>query len=237
MKLVGLALLDPRSAIEQAIGRPRPGRIAATVLAITALLGAATLPRQLSWLTAALAPTGDLFGDMHHAAMRGGLLRVIIADRLVPPPTIVVAAIVLALAAEPILSLAEDRRRAVWAVLLLGLAPLTVQRVGELAVAYLTAVGAPPHPGEAVGLPQGFVTGPLLLWRSGEPPPWLLSLSQRANLISVWSLILWTIGLKMLDQRRLSPWHVALPLACFGLAAFSTWWLAPMVTSLLLGSP
>ncbi len=237
MKLLGLALLDPRSAVEDAILRPRPGRIAVAALVITALLGGATLPRQLDLLAAALAPTGDLFGDMHHAAMQGGLLRVIVADRLVPPPTIVVAAIVLALAAEPILALAEERRRAIWAVLLLGLAPLMVQRVGELAVAYLTAVGTAPRPGEAVSLPQGFVTGPLLLWRSGDPPPWLLSLSQRVNLVSVWSLALWTVGLKMLDQRRLSLWHVALPWACFGLAAFSTWWLAPMVTSLLLGSP
>ncbi len=237
MTPLGLVLLDPPSAVREAIRRPRPGVLALAALAGAAVLGAATLPRQLSLLAASLAPTGNMLRDLHHAAMRTGLLRLIIADRLVPPPTIVIGAVVLALAAEPILSLAEDRRRAIWAVLLLGLAPLLVQRMGELAVTYLAAVGEPVRPGDAVGLPQRFTTGPLLLWRTGDPPPWLVSLSQRANLISVWSLILWTIGLKTLDGRRLSAWHVALPPACLGLSAFLTWWLTPMVASLLLGSP
>jgi hypothetical protein len=237
MTLAALVLLDPRRAIREAVGQPRPALIALAALAATVLLGAATLPRQLDLLSAALAPMGDLARDLHHAAMRAGLTRIIVADRLMPPPTLLVAALVLGLAAEPVLSLAEDRRRAVWAVVLLGLAPLVVQRLGELAVVYASAVASPPRPGDAVSLASRFTTGPLLFWWTDNPPPWLVSVNQRFSLVTLWGSVIWTVGLTELDGRRLASWHVALPLACLGVAALATWWLAPMVTGMLLGSP
>ncbi len=237
MKLLGLVLVDPPQAARQAIARPRPMAWTAGVLALIVLAGASTLPRQLALLSASLAPTGDVMQDTHYSALRDGLLRIILADRLIPPPTVVLAAAILALAAEPILALAEERRRTVWAVLLLGVTPLLIQRVGELAVTYLAAYGPRPHPGEAVGLPQRFTTGPLLFWPAGDSPAWLLSFNQRVNLVSLWSLALWSIGLRELDGRHWRAWHLALPVCCLGLAAFFTWWLGPMVTSLVLGSP
>ena len=237
MKLLGLVLVDPPQAARQAIARPRPMAWTAGVLALIALAGVSTLPRQLALLTASLAPTGDLMQDMHYSALRDGLVRIILADRLVPPPTIVLGGAILALAAEPILALAEERRRAVWAVLLLGIAPLLIQRVGELAVTYLATTGPRPHPGDAVGLPQRFTTGPLLFWSAGDPPPWLLSVNQRFNLVSLWSLVLWSMGLRELDDRHWRAWHLALPVCCLGLAALFTWWLGPMVTSIVLRSP
>ncbi len=237
MKLIALVLVDPRRAVQEAIGQPRPAVVALGVLVITALLGAATLPRQLDLLFAALAPTGDVARDLHHAAMEAGLTRIIVADRLMPPPTLLVAALVLGLAAEPVLSLAEDRRRAVWTVVLLGVAPLMVQRIGELAVTYVSAVGSPPLPGDAVSVASRFVTGPLLFSWTDTPPSWLVSVNQRLNLVTLWAVVIWTIGLKELDGRRLASWHVALPAACLGLAALATWWLAPMVAGLLLGTP
>lgn len=237
MKLIAMVLVDPRRAVEEAMGRPRPLVVALGVLTITALLGAATLPRQLDLLFAALAPTGDLARDLHHAAMEAGLTRIIVVDRLVPPPTLLVAALVLGLAAEPVLSLAEDRRRAVWTVVLLGLAPLMVQRIGELAVAYLSAVGSPPRAGDAVGVAHRFTTGPLLFWWTDSPPRWLVSVNQRFNLITMWGIVIWTVGLKELDGRRLASWHVALPAACLAVAALATWWLSPVVSALLLGTP
>lgn len=237
MKLIAMVLVDPRRAVQEAIGQPRPFVVALGALAITALIGAATLPRQLDLLLTSLAPTGDLARDLHHAAMQAGLTRVIIADRLVPPPTLILAALVLAIAAEPVLSLAEDRRRAVWTIVLLGLAPLMVQRIGELAVAYLSAVGQPPRPGDAVGLPQRFTTGPLLFWWTDSPPSWLVSVNQRLNLVTLWGIVIWAVGLRELDGRRLAVWHAALPAACLAVAALATWWLSPMVAGLLLGSP
>ncbi|OGU33379.1 MAG: hypothetical protein A3K13_04835 [Gemmatimonadetes bacterium RIFCSPLOWO2_12_FULL_68_9] len=237
MKLIAMVLVDPRRAVQEAIGQPGPAVVVLGALAITALLGAATLPRQLDLLFASLAPTGDLARDLHHAAMQAGLTRIIVADRLMPPPTLLVAALVLGLAAEPVLSLAEDRRRAVWTVVLLGLAPLMVQRIGELAVAYLSAVGSPPRPGDAVGVAQRFTTGPLLFWWTDSPPPWLVSVNQRINLVSLWGIVIWTVGLRELDGRRLASWHVALPATCLAVAALATWWLSPMVSGLLLGAP
>jgi hypothetical protein len=237
VNLIALVLIDPRRAVRVAIGQPRPAVIALTALVTTALLGAATLPRQLDLLSASLAPMGDLARDLHHAAMQAGLTRIVVADRLMPPPTLLVAALVLGLAAEPVLSLAEDRRRAVWAVVLLGLAPLVVQRLGELAVVYASAVGSPPRPGDAVGLASRFTTGPLLFWWTDNPPPWLVSTNQRVSLVTLWAIVIWTVGVKELDGRRLASWHVALPVACLGVAALATWWLAPMVAGLLLGTP
>lgn len=237
MKLLAMVLVDPRHAVQEAMRQPRPAVVALGALAITALLGAATLPHQLQLLLASLAPTGDLARDLHHAAMEPGLTRVIIADRLMPPPTLLVAALVLGLAAEPVLSLAEDRRRAVWTVVLLGLAPLVVQRIGELVVTYVSAVGSPPRPGDAVSLASRFTTGPLLFSWTDSPPAWLVSVNQRLNLVTVWSIVIWTIGLRELDACRLAGWHVALPAACLAVAGLATWWLAPMVAGLLLGSP
>ena len=237
MKFLALVLVDPRGAVREAMGRPRPVVIALGALVLTALLGAATVPRQLDLLSASLAPIGDMARDLHHAAMRAGLTRIIVADRLMPPPTLLVAALVLGFAAEPVLSLAEDRRRAVWAVVLLGLAPLMVQRIGELAVAYVSAVSLPPRPGDAVGLASRFTTGPLLLWWTDSPPPWLVSVNQRFNLMTLWGIVIWTVGLKELDGRRLASWHVVLPVTCLAVAALATWWLSPLVSGLLLGAP
>ena len=237
MRLLAMVLVDPRRAVQEAIGQPRPAAVVLGALVTIALLGAATLPRQLDLLFASLAPTGDLARDLHHAAMQAGLTRIIVAGRLMPPPTLLVAALVLGLTAEPVLSLAEDRRRAVWTVVLLGLAPLMVQRIGELAVMYLSAVGSPPRPGDAVSVAHRFTTGPLLLWWSDNPPRWLVSVNQRFNLISLWSLVVWTVGLKELDGRPLASWHVALPAACLAVAAMATWWLSPMVAGVLLGTP
>ncbi len=232
-----MALVDPLEAARASLREPRPGALLLGVLAAAMLLGGATLPRQLTLLAQALAPTGDLLRDLHHAAMRDGLVRIVVADRIVPPPTLLLGAAVVAVAAEPILMLSQENRRAVWAVLLLGLAPMVVQRVGELAVTYLAAVGSPP-PGEAIALPQRFTTGLLLVWHPPEGAArWLVSLNQRINLVSLWSVVIWSAGLRVLDQRRLAAWHVGLPLFGLGLAALCTWWLSPLVAGLLLGQP
>jgi hypothetical protein len=231
------ALFDPGAAIRDATRQPRPVLVGAIGLGMVCVLGLATLPRQLSLLASALAPAGDVLRDMHHAAMRSGLLRVVIADRLVPPPTVVLAGVILAVAAEPVLALAGERRGAIWTVALLGMTPLIAQRAGELAVTYLAAVGSLPTPGEAVALPQRFSTGPLLLWGAGEAPAWLVSLSQRLDLITFWCLVPWTIGLRELDGRRLASWHVVLPLTSLAFGGLATWWLAPLATSALLGPP
>lgn len=236
---MGAALVDPWGGARATARAPGPGTLLLALLALVVLIGAATLPRQLDVLARALAPTGDLPRDLHHAALRDGLLRLIVVDRVMPPPTLLLATVVVAVAAQPILMLSEDTRRVIWSVLLLGLAPLVVQRLGELAVTYLATVGPVPAPGEAIVLPQRFTTGPLLFWRPapGETARWLVSLNQRINLISLWSVLIWSLGLRVLDGRRLAIWHVALPAVSLTLAALATWWLSPLAAGLLLGQP
>lgn len=237
-KIWATALVDPTEAARACLREPRPGALLFGILAAAVLLGGATLPRQLALLAQALAPTGDSLRDLQHAAMRDGLVRIVVADRVVPPPTLLLGAAVVAVAAEPLLMLSRESRRAVWGVLLLGLAPMVVQRIGELAVTYLAGVGASPPPGEAIALPQRFMTGPLLVWHPPEGAArWLVSLNQRINLVSLWSVVIWSAGLRVLDQRRLAVWHVGLPLFGLGLAALCSWWLSPIVATMLLGQP
>ena len=230
------ALADPVGAARRAGDRPAPARTAAGLLALVVALGAGTLPRQLALLRHSLEPTGRLLVDVHHRALAAGLTRLILFDRLVPPPTVLLAGVLLALAAEPMLSFAQDHRFRVRAVMVLGLAPLLVQRAGELAVAYLLT--APPHPtpGLAVVLPQQFATGPALFW-SGVAPAWLEALSARINVMTLWSVGVWAAGLRELDGGRLRAWHVALPVFCLAGAGFITWSLGPSVLALILGRP
>jgi hypothetical protein len=236
-KRLGGLLVDPAGTAKAAHGSELGG-LALTVFTAVAAVGACTLPRQLSVLDHALSATGQPALDMHYQAMRSGLTRVIIADRLVLSPTLLLAAFLLVLASEPILALARDRRKTLWVVALLGLAPLLVQQVGELILTYLASLGPNPSPGEAVNLPQRFVTGPLLLWKDeASPPAWLEAIDARFNLITLWCVAVWSLGLRTLDGGKLRPWHVGAPLMSLGIAGAATWVATPWVMSALLGRP
>ncbi len=226
-------LVDPGGTLRRAVADPHPAVLAAGLFAALSVLGLATLPRQIHLLAEALPPTGDWLLDDQQAELRAGVLRLVVADRLVASPTLLLAVLLLAWAAEPVLMLARERRDAIWTTVLLGLAPLLVQRVGELAICYLAAQPGGTA-GDAVTLPHRFVTGPLLLWRGGPPPLWLQRLDARADLILVWSVLLWTLGLRQLDGGRLRTWHVALPAACAAGAAVVTWVLGPVALGAVL---
>lgn len=234
---LGTVVVDPAAAMRSAARTPEPVVIGLGIIALATLVATAGLPRQFDLLSRALAPTGDLLRDLRTTTMESGLTRLILGDRLVPPPTLVLAALLLAAAADPVLALARDRRRALWAVVLLGLTPLLAQRLGELAVTYLTVFDAVPRAGDAVTLPHTFSTGPALLWPGERAPVWLTSLSQRVNLVAAWAVALWAIGLKELDRGKLAAWHVTLPVGCLLVATVITWWLSPIATAMLLGRP
>lgn len=238
LRVLGTALANPGTACRAIAERPRPLALAGLLAVAVTAAGAATLPRQLALLNQALAPGGDMLRDLHHAAMQAGLLRLMVVDRLVPPPTLVVAAILLVIAADPVLAVAQDQRRVLWAVAVAGLTPLAVQRLGELVVTYLAVVPAHPVPGDPIALPQRFATGALLLWwRDDVPPPWLLAVNARLNLFAGWSVAIWSVGLRQLDREPPTAWHVALPLGCVALAALTTYWLRAMAAALVLGTP
>ena len=97
-------------------------------------LGALTLPRQLPALSTALLGPG---GPSHGVLMLGGLRRLMVLDRVVPPPTPVVAGVLLYLLAGAWVGDAPGRRRALVAVIALGLTPLIMLRLGELITVWL----------------------------------------------------------------------------------------------------
>ncbi len=235
-RLVSL-LVDPW----RAMGAAGTGRGAGAGLAVLgaglAALGAATLPRQVDLVHRLLPRMGGAAADGHAQALREGVIRLMVVDRLVPNPTLLVAAVLLALAAEPMLGLADDRRRAIWQVTLLGLTPLLVQRVGELLVTYLVPAAAFVTPGDAVGAPQRFATGPRLLWSGAVAPRWAEVLEPRLNLVVLWVAGLWAVGLARLEGGRVAPWHVALALACVAVAGAATWAVAPVALAVVLGRP
>ncbi len=230
------ALINPPEAMRRGALAPRPLRTLAALAGAVVALGLATIPRQITMLSRALAITGDPLVDLQREALRSGLLRLIVADRLVPSPTLLVAAVLLVAAAEPVLMLARDRRKAIVQVATLGLAVLLVARLGELAMTYLLPLAEQMRAGDALLAPHRFRSGPLLLWRSAHPAPaWLELLEPRANLLVLWAVALWTVGLRELDGGRFSAWHLALPAVCVLGAGVITWILGPVVVAAILG--
>jgi hypothetical protein len=227
----GLAVLvDPQGALTRALASPRPWLLLAVVALAWLILGLGTLPRQLGLLDMALAPTGGDMTASHVGALTAGLTRLMIVDRLIPLPAVLVASVLLFLTAEPILMLAADRRRELLVVIVLGLAPLVLLRAGELVVAWFTDIGPGVSPGEVLRLPHRFASGARLLWREGGPPPAVLeTLEARANLFSAWSVGLWTYGLSRLDTAGLRAWHALLPIACLVGGGLVTWITGPLL--------
>lgn len=230
-------LVDPAGSIRASLRDPVVVPMIASVVLGCAALGAATLPRQMQELWAAVAPIGDPLRDVPHAMMWRGLRRLALVDRLVPPAGALAAALLIVLAAEPVLALPRDRRHALWSVAVLGLAPLLALRMGELVITYLPHGPGLRPPGEVLRLPHQFVTGPLLIWPAESAPAWLHVVDARLNLITLWCVVLWMLGLRGLDGGRLAAWHLAVPLAALVGGGLFSWLLAPPVISLILGRP
>ncbi len=229
LRLLGM-LVDPTSALRSAVRDPQATRLTIVLVLSLVVLSLGTLPRQLALLAEVLAGP-----DSRYALMRPGLVRLIVVDRLVPPPSLVLAAGVLVLLAEPALGIARHRRAALVAVAVLGLAPVGVQRVGELVVTYAAAVAR--TPGAVVELPHRFVSGPLLVWSGRGAPTWMHVVDARVNLVALWCVVLWSLGLKELVAARLGPWRFALPVMAVMIAGVMTWAFSQPFLLLLLGRP
>lgn len=237
-KLLGTVLIDPVRATRAVAREPSFQGLALATVSSLLCLGVATLPRQLTVLRQALGATGHANQDLHYSLIAPGLTRVIVADRLFPSPTLLLAACALVVLAEPLLALARDRRGTLWALAVLGLAPLLVQAIGELLLAYSGAIDGRPTPGMAVSLANGFHSGPQLLWPAGTTPPkWLVLLDARLNLISLWCVALWSVGLRTIDGGSFRGWHLGVPMASLAVGAVSTWVLGPVAIMAVLGRP
>ena len=234
MKLRDFAsvLVVPGRAVSVAESTPSPEAVLCLLIGGAALLRATTLPRQIGELSSQInGVTSDALAA-HYAAMRSGLIRLIVFDRLVPPPTLVLSAFLVGLAAGPALSLSRDQDRLLWTAILLGLAPIAIQRIGETVATYLTAAGTL---GDAITLPQVFATGPGLF--AGADHRWVEQLDASLNLVSLWCLFLWAGVLWVLDGGKWKAWHVGLPLLALVIGGVVTGVLGPaVIRGILIGS-
>ncbi|MCK5712150.1 MAG: hypothetical protein KAI25_05500, partial [Hyphomicrobiaceae bacterium] len=89
-------LVDPRGAMRGVAERPSPWALIVALASGLVALGLATLPRQLALLDRTMGATGDPLLDAQMELLRSGVLRLIVADRLVASPTLIVAALLLA---------------------------------------------------------------------------------------------------------------------------------------------
>jgi len=234
-RVLGTIFIDPTSACRTAIRRPEPWRLLALLVLVLMVLGLATLPRQFALLKLGLPLTGDPVTDAQLQALRAGIVRLIVVDRVLPQPAVLLGAVLFVLAAEPVLMLAQEHQRALIAVAIVGLTPLLVGRIGELAITYLASSAGHGTPGDAISAPHRFLMGPKMFWRGdGAAPQWLEVLDARANLMSLGCVLLWSVGLRQLDGGRWAAWHVVLPLACLVAGGIVSWAFAPVVLPIVL---
>jgi hypothetical protein len=214
------ALGEPGAALDMT-GSRHAALALASVLFLVCALGAASLPRLLALLAATLAPVGPPLAAGHAAALHQGLVRYVVADRLLPPLPLVAAALLVAGVATPILAVRRVAGRAVCGVLAVGAAPLVVQRLGELAVVWTTPADGLVA-GDVAGLAARFNVGLAgLLSAAGQAPGGALSVvAEAANAIGIWVVALWGWGLARLDRdaSRRRPRPVAWPFVLSALA-------------------
>ncbi|HTT68299.1 MAG TPA: hypothetical protein VMF70_09745 [Gemmatimonadales bacterium] len=214
----------------------------AALLLLLAALGAASLPRLLALLGETLG--GGAAAAAHADALRAGLARYLVADRLLPPVPIALAATLVAMVATPALAGRRVAGRAVCGVLAVGAAPLVVQRLGELAVVWATpAAGL--VPGDVAALAARFNVGAAgLLAAVGQSPAGALSVAaEAANAIGLWVVALWGWGLARLDHDAapagpgLPAWPFVLAVAAYGVAYALYAVLFPYYLVLVMGAP
>jgi hypothetical protein len=216
------ALSEPGAAMDVAGARHAVLAVAG-VLFLMCALGAASLPRLLTLLAATLAPVGSPLAAVHADALHAGLVRYVVADRLLPPLPMVAAALLVAIVALPILAERRVAARAVVGVLAVGAAPLVVQRLGELIVVWTTpAEGL--VAGDVASLAARFNVGLAgLLAAAGHTPDGALSVvAEASNAIGLWVVGLWGWGLARLDRgatrgrTRMPAWPFVLAAAAYG---------------------
>jgi hypothetical protein len=213
------SVVSPGAALDEAGVRSGSLAVVGVVLPLAAL-GALCLPRLLDLLGVTLAPGGNALLDAHLGVMRSALARLVITDRVLPPLPYVIAALIVAAAAAPALAGRGVRARKLWAVLAVGAAPLLVQRVGELAVVWLT-----PDDGLVAGdvarLPARFnvgVAGVLGLAGVTATGAWSV-VAEAANVVGLWVVVVWGWGLAHLDRSAAAAARgAALPAWPFWLA-------------------
>lgn len=233
----------PGAAMDAA-GARRPVVAVAGLLLLLGALGAAGLPRLLTLLAATLTPAGTPLLAAHRDALHAGLVRYLLADRLLPPVPFACAALLLAVVAGPALARRRVAWRAVWGVLAVGAAPLLLQRLGELGVIWVVPVRGL-EAGDVAGLAARFNVGAggLLAAAGAAPAGGLSVVAEAANAVGLWVVGLWGWGLARLDAgaagagapRPRWPYLAAALAYAAGYAAYAA--LLPVLLLLVMGLP
>jgi hypothetical protein len=239
------AVVSPDLSL-RAVGAGHGALAGASLLLLLALLGALALPRLSALLAASLAGNGATLLGAHDAALRTGLGRYILADRMLPPLPYVFGALIAAAVAAPVLAGRGVRAGTVVGVLVAGASPLLVQRLGELAVVWLTP-GGDLAAGEIIGLPARFNPGVagILAAAGTSVGGWRSVAAEAANAVGLWVVLLWGWGLARLDRgpRSAAPraadacWWCVLAGAAYGAGYAMYAALLPFYLILVMGSP
>ena len=231
-----IALIDPEAAARRVARRGDGGYVPLLILVLGVVVGAVTIPRQFDLLATMYPPVAESSLADLQREIQSGVRRLVVADRVIVNPTGLIGAALVVLLGSGLLGLPRRERRLLWGVVALGLTPLVVERFGEALLTYLVPMGSVSSPGDVITLPHRFVTGPLLMWRAPDPPPgWLEIVDARVNLVLLWCVVIWTVGLKVFDgDRGWRGWHVGLPASALAAAGVVTWLLGPYVLALVL---
>lgn len=196
------------------------------------VIGGATATLQIMLLERAIGDAGNIAA--HISVMRTGLIRLILVDRMLPPATASLAALVAGTIAIFSMELAAPARRLLRWVLLLGMVPILALRLGELGVTLLGAVSQL-SVGDVMELPGRFVLGPLF-FAGSDPAPWVYLVDARFNLVTVWMGVVWVKGLRCCTPGESIRWPVFVTCSSFLVASLATWsWGTPFLDLVLRG--
>ncbi len=227
----------PRSDVVQRVVSRANQRVAWLGIAVgvvVVLAGAMSVPAQVELLERGIAGAG-LGGDAHGAALRTGLRRLMLVQRLTPPIGLVFAGCFLFATVDALRGRAITERRSLLAVVIVGFLPELPKRLLQ-AVVVGQAVGFDGTMGSAMLVHRGVEVGPASLWL-GEVPGWLWFVNGLVNPWTLASAVWWTLGVgSLLGDRELAKAcrHAVVALV---LGTGLAWRLTPAATALVLGTP
>ena len=230
--LVLTALLRPANLFVPAESPGVRRRLLLWALGFFLAIGGVTAIIQIVLLERAIGNSGHI--DTHISVMHSGFIRLILVDRLLPPATALLTAMIVGAIAIFSMELGAPARRQLRGVLVVGMVPLLFMRIGELGATVLGAASAL-SPGDVMVLPGRFVLGPRVVAGS-DPAPWIYLLDARLNLVTIWMAVVWAKGLRCCAPGESIYWPAFVTCLSSLVASLATWsWEATFLDLVLRG--